>query len=55
MSPSDRSLIKCGSISLIDDNIYEVEETFFVNLSSSDPRVNVPVPIARVEIEDMDG
>ena len=47
--------IRCSRIRILDDDIYESGEIFYVLLNSSDPFVDVESPIAEVKIMDKDG
>lgn len=44
----------CFNLSIINDDMFEVNEDFFIRLTSSDPDVFINTPSARVVIEDED-
>ena len=47
--------IRCINITIVDDNAVELEEHFFVSLSSDDPVLIYPIEQSKVVIEDGDG
>lgn len=49
------SLNPCYTVNIIDDNLYELNESFVVLLNSTDPSVFISKPTAIVTITDDDG
>ena len=46
--------LQCGQVTIRNDNVCEIDETFFVQLESSDGGVNISLNVATVTITDDD-
>ena len=54
-SPMNASDKLCQSITILDDFIFESNERFSINLSSSDPTVKIPNNVLVMIIDNSDG
>ena len=45
----------CFNVSIIDDNIHEEDEVFFINITTSDPLVILSQPLTTLAIKSDDG
>ena len=45
----------CFNVSIIDDNIYEQDEVFFANITTSDPQITLSPNLTTLTIEFDDG